>query len=441
MLDAEVLTMSKSFPDLSDDLFDMVITDCGGKSLTVCLPRVAKRWTAAAARALASLRHLDARRTPMRPWPVELASNRIQSSGALYEHVFKTRAQLLAEPGGEAKVQRRDQWKENDKLFYNPPEFRPDAFQWSAYKVPEPLRLVRLSSGELRKATQADYETGVEQRSKRVDEGDSLETLARNLRLMVSKTARLERLTIDADLWDHPAVTDFGWGDIKHHLLSLSFLPTPIAAQLKDVTVYGKMCSQTANYLAAACPNLEKLAFDTYIGGERGGDGDGMGWGGVEGEHVGWNLGEPNGLVALQALKLKCPNLTTIPLLSMNGNRLGLGDIGLGAETKTRVDQVFALLREWSTLQKVLIHSLPMHKQVLVNTMDAASKYEQGLRGAFLGKLSVEFGVRDEDQFDLYDQYKAKWPSVVMDSYNDLNELLVDQPHVSVRLHQLRTAD
>ena len=82
-----------------------------------------------------------------------------------------------------------------------------------------------------------------------------------------------------------------------------------------------------------------------------------------------------------------------------------------------------------------------MHKQVLVKTMDAASKYEQGLRGAFLGKLSVEFGLRDEDQFDLYDQYKAKWPSVVMDSYNDLNELLVDQPHVSVRLHQLRTAD
>ena len=443
--------------DLSDELFDMVITDCGGKSLTVCVPRVAKRWTAAAARALASLRHLDARRTPMRPWPVELASNRIKPCGALYakeiqerldegarlrgddisKHIFKTRAQLLAEPGGEAKVQRKDKQTENDMRFYNPPEFRPDAFQWSTYFVPEPLRLVRLSSGELRKATQADYETGIEQRFTRVDEGDSLETLARNLRLMVSKTARLERLTIDADLWDHPAVTDFGgWGAITHHLLNLSFLPTPIAAQLKELTVYGRMCSQTAQYLAAACPNLEKLAYDTYIDGEQD-DGDGMGWGGVEGEHVGWNLGEIDGLAALVALKLKCSKLTTIPLISMNGPRPRTKSTGLTNQT---VNRVFAVIRDWSTLQKVLIHSLPMHKQVLANTMNVASQYEQGLRGAFLGKLSVEFGTcYPEDQFTLYDQYKAKWPTLVMDSYNDENEHLVDQPQVSVRLHQLRT--
>ena len=440
--------------DLSDELFDMVITDCGGKSLTVCVPRVAKRWTAAAARALASLRHLDARRTPMRPWPVELASNRIKPRGALYKnkgiqervdegahflgdnprHLFKTRAQLLAEPGGEANVQREDEQQEHDTLFYNPPEFRPDAFQWSTYKEPEPLRLVRLSNGELRKATQADYETGIEQRFTRVDEGDSLETLARNLRLMVSKTTRLERLTIDADLWDHPAVTDFGWGDITHHLLNLNFLPTPIAAQLKELTVYGKMSNTTAQYLAAACPNLEKLAFDIYIDGETG-DGDGMGWGGVEGEHVGWRL-DYDGLNALHALKLGCPKLTTIPLLSMNGTRpQNIVDPDVFSLINTRVDRLFALLREWSTLQKVLIHSLPMHKHVLANTMDMAS----GNRGAFLGKLSVEFGVRDEDQFDLCDQYKAKWPNLVMDSYNDENEHLVDQPQVSVRLHQLRT--
>ena len=420
--------------DLSDELFDMVITDCGGKSLTVCVPRVAKRWTAAATRALASLRHLDARRTPMRPWPVELASNH----NRVVLDVFKTRAQLLAELGGEAKMQREDKQTEDDMLFYNPPQFRPDAFQWSTYKEPEPLRLVRLSSGELRKATQADYETGIEQRFTRVDEGDSLETLARNLRLMVSKTARLERLTIDADLWDQPEVTDFGWGDIKHHLLKFSFLPTPVAAQLKELTVYGKMCSQTARYLAAACPNLEKLAFDTYIDGEQG-DGGGMGWGGVEGEHVGWNLGEPDGLTALKALKRGCPKLTTIPLLSMNGNRTisVLPNVVLSTLIKTRVDQVFALLREWSTLQKVLIHSLPLHKQVLAKTMDLAS----GNLGSFLGKLSVEFGV-DEfgvKLFDLYDWYKAKWPTLVMDSYNDENEHLVDQPQVSVRLHQLRT--
>ena len=445
-------TPLSTFPmldDLSDELFDMVITDCGGKSLTVCVPRVAKRWTTAAARALASLRHLDARRTPMRPWPVELASNRIEPGGALYKNkeiqervdegarfmghgnprqLLKTRAQLLAEPGGEANVQREDTQKKDDMLFYNPPQFRPDAFQWSTYKEPEPLRLVRLSSGELRKATQADFETGIEQRFTRVDEGDSLETLARNLRLMLSKTTRLERLTIDADLWDHPAVTDFGWGEIKHHLLNLSFLPTPIAAQLKELTVYGKMCSQTAEYLAAACHNLEKLAYDTYIEGEQD-DGDGMGWGGVEGEHVGWSLGY-GGLAALQALKRGCPKLTTIPLISMNETRPRTMSL-----TKTRVDQVFALLHEWSTLQKVLIHSLPLHKHVLANTMDMAS----GNRGAFLGKLSVEFGVRDEDQFTLYDQYKAKWPNLVMDSYNDENEHLVDQPQVSVRLHQLRT--
>jgi hypothetical protein len=420
--------------ELSDELFDMVIADCGGKSLTVCIPRVAKRWTAAAVRALATLRHLDARRTPMRSWPVELASNRIVPQGALYKthgmndgadiskHFFKTRAQLLAEPDGEANVQRKDKQAQHDMLFYNPPEFRPDAFQWSTYFVPEPLRLVRLSSGELRKVTQADYETGIEQRFASVDEGDSLKTLARNLRLMVSKTTRLERLTIDADLWDEPRDDADLWG----RLLDLSFLPTPIAAQLKELTVYGKFSNLTANYLASACPNLEKLAYDTYIKGEpMAGEGGGMGWGSVEGEHLGWS----GSLASLHALKLGCPKLTTIPMLSMNGPR---------AKTElstTKVNQVFALLGGWSRLQKVLIHSLPLHKQVLVKTMDWAS----GRRGAFLGKLSVEFGVDNEDQFDLYDQYKAKWPSLVTDSYNDQNEHLVDQPHVSVRLHQLRT--
>ena len=49
----------------------------------------------------------------------------------------------------------------------------------------------------LKKANQVDYETGIEQRFFGQDEGDSLETLglARNLRLMVSKSARMERLT------------------------------------------------------------------------------------------------------------------------------------------------------------------------------------------------------------------------------------------------------
>jgi hypothetical protein len=91
--------------DLSDELFDMVISDCGGKSLTICIPRVAKRWTAAAARVLACLRHLDARRTPMRPWPLQLTANNIEPC----EGIFKTRAQLLAEPGGEAKALREDE--------------------------------------------------------------------------------------------------------------------------------------------------------------------------------------------------------------------------------------------------------------------------------------------------------------------------------------------
>ena len=138
--------------DLSDELFDMVISDCGGKSLTICIPRVAKRWTAAAARVLACLRHLDARRTPMRPWPLQLTANSIDSCGG----IFKTRAQLLAEPGGEAKAQHEDM-RLRRKVSERQSDFLSEAFKWSHYLLPEPLRLVRLSSGELRVVSQADY--------------------------------------------------------------------------------------------------------------------------------------------------------------------------------------------------------------------------------------------------------------------------------------------
>ena len=86
--------MSLRLDDLSDELFDMVISDCGGKSLTICIPRVAKRWTAAAARVLACLRHLDARRTPMRPWPLQLTANSID------QHWTNRRDQLTANSGG-----------------------------------------------------------------------------------------------------------------------------------------------------------------------------------------------------------------------------------------------------------------------------------------------------------------------------------------------------
>ena len=384
-----------SIDDLSDELLDMVISDCGGKSLAVCIPRVAKRWTAAAARALASLRHLDARRTPMRPWPVQLTSNSIDSSPsetlggiqpwerAAHDLDFKTRAQLLAEPGGKAKVQRED-GAIGRKVSSRHSDFLPEAFKWSHYFLPEPLRLVRLSSGKLRKATQADYETGIEQRFTNYREGDGLGTLARNLLLMVSKSARLERLSIDADLWELPR---YGVDEdymVSYYLLDLSFLPTPIAAQLKELTVYGRMCDKTADYLASACPNLEKLAFDVYIHGMSG-----------PGEHVGWR---PD-LAALRALKLGCPKLTTIPLLAMHGPR------GVAPMNGPTAVQVFALLREWTTLQKVLIHSMPPLPRVMGCTLDFSSESQAVVKragkdvqlghGSFVGKLSVEFGFEE----------------------------------------------
>jgi hypothetical protein len=60
-------------------------------------------------------------------------------------------------------------------------------------------------------------------------------------------------------------------------VLDLGFLPAPIAAQLKELTVDGRFLDSTADYLAGACPNLEKLAFDVYIQSRNCG-----------GEHVGW---------------------------------------------------------------------------------------------------------------------------------------------------------
>ena len=400
--------------DLSDELLDMIISDCGGKSLAVCIPRVAKRWTAAAARVLASLRYLDTRRTPMRPWPVHLNFNSVESSAgetlggiqpwerAAHDLDFKTRAQLLAEPGGEAKVQREDE-AIGRKVSSRQSDFLPEAFKWCHYFLPEPLRLVRLSSGKLRKVTQADYETGIEQRFTNVAEGDSLLTLGRNLRLMVSKTARLERLAINAELWELPRDGVDEEYMVTHHLLDLSFLPTPIAAQLKELTVHGRMCDKTAEYLASACPNLEKLAFEAYIDG---------------GEHVGWRPG----LAALRALKLGCPKLTTIPLLAMHGPR-GVAPMG-----QLAVDQVFALLREWTTLHKVLIHSMPFYTRVMARTMDFSSESQAVVNragkavylgpGSFVGKLSVEFGFENGE-------------------YGP-GQLLLDKPHVSARMIDIR---
>ena len=94
------------------------------------------------------------------------------------------------------------------------------------------------------------------------------------------------------------------------------------------------------------------------------------------------------------------------------------------------VDQLFALLREWPTLQKVLIHSAEgpdlLHKRVMDRTMDFASESQAVVkragkdvqlgRGSFVGKLSVEFLLFDDEEFQIGDQ------------------LLLDQPHVSVRL-------
>ena len=91
------------------------------------------------------------------------------------------------------------------------------------------------------------------------------------------------------------------------------------------------------------------------------------------------------------------------------------------------VDQVFALLREWTTLQKVLIHSAPVHQRVMARTMDFSSasqavvkragKDVQLGRGSFVGKLSVEFVTLNGD-----------------DCAGVSEQLLLDQPHVSVRM-------
>ena len=205
-------------------------------------------------------------------------------------------------------------------------------------------------------------------------------------------------------------------------MLDLGFLPTPIAAQLKELTVNGRFLDSTADYLASACPNLEKLAFDVYI--QRG---EHCYWG----QHVGWTPG----LDALLKLKLGCPKLTTIPLLAMHGSREKWDGGGVTREVASMngpaVDQVFALLREWPTLQKVLIHSEwgpdLLHKRVMDRTMDFASESQAVVRregkdvqlgrGSFVGKLSVEIILFDDDS----------------EYFIGENEIL-DQPHVSMRL-------
>ena len=203
-------------------------------------------------------------------------------------------------------------------------------------------------------------------------------------------------------------------------MLDLGFLPTPIAARLKELTVNGRFLDSTADYVARACPNLEKLAFDLYIQGEH------CYWG----EHVGWTPG----LDALLKLKLGCPKLTTIPLLAIHGSR-GRGPGHTASMNGPAVDQLFALLREWPTLQKVLIHSVPdceyrgaLHHSALHQcTMDFASESQAVVKragkdvqlghGSFVGKLSVEFLLFDDDT-----------------EYCIGDQLLLDQPHVSVHL-------
>jgi len=201
-------------------------------------------------------------------------------------------------------------------------------------------------------------------------------------------------------------------------VLDLGFLPTPIAARLKELTVNGRFLDSTADYVARACPNLEKLAFDLYI--------QHCYWG----EHVGWTPG----LDALLKLKLGCPKLTTIPLLAIHGSR-GRGPGHTASMNGPAVDQLFALLREWPTLQKVLIHSVPdceyrgaLHHSALHQcTMDFASESQAVVKragkdvqlghGSFVGKLSVEFLLFDDDT-----------------EYCIGDQLLLDQPHVSVHL-------
>lgn len=383
--------LQPTFDWLSDELFDLIINECGGNSLTVLLPRVAKRWGVAAARVLQTLVHLDARFMPMREWPRDLTSNSLKLE--------------TYRPFSKTDVEKRKD--ENERMARQwACEFSPEAYKMRHCPRPQPLRLARYSSADIcgRKYINElwevrhpfDCESGIEQRFHH-EAADDLNVLARNLRFALSKMPHLERLEIVADLYDDGAPPE------RHgmylctwrHLSLRSCLPDPVAARLVELTVFGKFSNDHAIYLAAACPNLEKLHYDVILNCSP-----------AVTPHEGWDLdaGGLVGLGALMRLKAGCPKLTTLPLIEMHRGK-----------TSTKiVSAFFALLTQWAALRKVLVHSYMYHPLV----MASAEAFERN-RGSFGGKLCVMCGYDDEDEIEFWQD----------------NEQPVDQPHVSVHMH------
>jgi len=384
----------RPFNRLSDEILDCVVLECGASSLNVCIPRVAHRWTAAATRALAMLVKLNARFIPMRGWPLEISNNGYDFNNRYIEE-FKTRAEKLVAPGGAALLEKED--KERDRVVrWQQDEFLPGAFKlMRGYHPPAPLRLVRVGD-KLLKTSSRDIEAGFENRFYDSDKGDSLETLVANIGRVLSKAVRVEQLVIDAGLCDYDHSGE-GPGAV-YHPLPLSRLPAASLERLKELTVNGKLYPAIACSIARLCPNLEKLTYDAYLDGMSG-----------PGEHFGLVIGEPGWLHALTELKSRCTNLTTLPLLE--AHPFGSLPEGYHTASITQVDALFALLRDWPTLEKVLVISCPWHPYLL----HRAATFE-GNRGSFEGKLSIECNYFDEHSSAFED-----------------GQRIFDQPHICVR--------
>ena len=76
------------------------------------------------------------------------------------------------------------------------------------------------------------------------------------------------------------------------------------------------------------------------------------------------------------------------------------------------MDALFALLRDWPALEKVLVISCPWHPHLV----HRATTFE-GNRGSFEGKLSIECNYFDED----------------MDEFEN-GEHIVNELHIRVRM-------
>jgi hypothetical protein len=407
---SQAVLRMQPFDFLSDEMLEYVLSNCSAHSLVILIPRVSKRWSIAASHALESLVHLNTRFTPMREWPRDLSTNIIdparhaQHQSRNSPSPFLTRAQRLSKYG-EAMVQKEDELEASSRESgerERQSTFVPDAYKW--YRMPpRPLGLARCDKGLLWSVDSHTTETGIEFSlgDTKIDRStwdrDCLTVLAHNLRHMLSKTPRLERLEILADVFRRRSMHS---DEISWRVLDLnSFMPAPVAARLKELTVYGKFSNSNAKYIADACPNLEKLAYDVCE------------------MHmfcsmfIGWDLSKEGSMHALTTLRVKCPKLTTIPLLEIPTSM-----------DHTAVDIFFATLRVWSTLHKVLILSYAFNSRLVANAKDF-----EGNRGSFEGKLSVECGYVcescSEEEYELYEELEG--------------HLLVNQPHVCVYMDNI----